>query len=286
MKDKKIFISSTFTDLTEHREAVQKAIRKTGAIDISMENFGSTDNRPLDECKRIINEETDLFVGIYAHRYGYVPDGFEKSITEMEYEEAINSKIPVLIFVVDEDEPWSKKFIDFGENETKLMSFKDKVGKERIWTKFTNKDNLASSVIASLIREINYKGIKSIEKAEQIQISNSYDWNKHRNGIYQLNKGVFLTHVLSESKTPNQDYDIFIYLIKHKNNGVKIDEVDYVEFYFGKHWGNKIFKVKNEDGYIGVNLSAFGEFLCTSRITFKDGTELYLNRYIDFEQMK
>ncbi|QZP30500.1 DUF4062 domain-containing protein [Pseudomonas sp. DR48] len=37
----RVFLSSTFTDLVEHRKTVQAAIRQLGAIDVSMENFGA-----------------------------------------------------------------------------------------------------------------------------------------------------------------------------------------------------------------------------------------------------
>ena len=105
MKKRRIFISSTYSDLTEYREAVKKAIRKTEAIDVSMEDFGSRDNRPLDECLRVIENEIDFFIGIYAHRYGYIPKNEKVSITELEYEHAKKCKIPILIFVIDEDQP-------------------------------------------------------------------------------------------------------------------------------------------------------------------------------------
>ncbi len=63
----RVFVSSTYTDLREYRDAVQKAIRQLGSIDISMENFGAKDDRPKAECLRVIREESDLFVGIYAY---------------------------------------------------------------------------------------------------------------------------------------------------------------------------------------------------------------------------
>lgn len=286
MKGKRIFISSTFTDLIPFREAVQKSVRQAGGIDVSMENFGARDNRPLAECQRVIKEETDVFVGIYAHRYGFVPDGYRLSITELEYNAACETKIPVLIFVIEEDEPWPKKYIDFGESEEKLLLFKERIGREKIWSRFTNKDHLAASVVSSLIRELDYRGIKSIEDAGQSAISRSFNWINHRKKVYGDKREIFLTHILKKSSIPNQDFDIFIYLIKHKNEGIGIPEVDYVEFFFGDSWDNKVYKVPNEGGYIGINLSAFGTFLCTSRITFRDGKQIYLERYIDFEQMK
>jgi len=217
MKQKNIFISSTFTDLEEYRESVQKAIRKTGAIDVSMENFGSRDNRPLEECLRLIREETDFFVGIYAHRYGYIPDGYEVSITEFEYDEAIKCKIPTLVFLIDDDFPWQKKFIDTGENETKLLTFKSRIGKEKVLSKFTNKDNLSASVVSSLVREMDYQGIKTLENTTQTELKNSNEWEKYRSNKYASNKGLFIAHTLCPSDNPDQVYDIFIYLIKHKH---------------------------------------------------------------------
>ena len=97
---------------------------------------------------------------------------------------------------------------------------------------------------------------------------------------------MFLAHILNPSENPDQIYDIFIYLIKHKHPLSTIEEVKYVEFYFGRQWGNKIFKVNNDGGFIGVNLSAYGEFLCTCKVTLKDGSSILLDKYIDFESKK
>lgn len=71
---KKVFVSSTYSDLVEYRDFVQKAIRQAGAEAIGMEDFGARDQRPLAESLTVV-EESDVFVGIYAHRYGFVPDG-------------------------------------------------------------------------------------------------------------------------------------------------------------------------------------------------------------------
>ncbi len=92
--------SSTFTDLKDYREAVCNRIRKLGAIDVSMENFGSRDERPKDECLKLVRE-SDTFVGIYAHRYGFIPDGDSISLTEAEYDAATIANVPRFIYLVD-----------------------------------------------------------------------------------------------------------------------------------------------------------------------------------------
>lgn len=106
-------------------------------------------------------------------------------------------------------------------------------------------------------------------------------WEDERNKIYQNNNGLFLAHIIKPSKTIGQEYDIFIYLVRHKSK--EFSDVEYAEFFFGSYWQNKIFKETNKNGLIGVSTSAYGPFLCTCRVKMKNGKEIKLNRYIDFE---
>jgi hypothetical protein len=114
--------------------------------------------------------------------------------------------------------------------------------------------------------------------------SETNSWEKRRSQIYELNRKVFIAHVISPSEIPGQKYDIFIYLVKHKSND--FSDINYAEFYFGKHWGNRIFREEAHNGLIGVRTSAFGSFLCICRVTFKDGSTVELSRYIDFEMSR
>ncbi|MEW5975070.1 MAG: pYEATS domain-containing protein [Acidobacteriota bacterium] len=115
------------------------------------------------------------------------------------------------------------------------------------------------------------------EAAPSVQDS----WAAEREEIYRKNRGVFLTHVLSPSKDPGQEFDIFIYLIKHKSED--LGDIKHADFFFGHMWGNRVFKEKQKAGRIGVSTSAYGPFLCTCRVTFSDGYETKINRYVDFE---
>jgi hypothetical protein len=74
----RVVVSSTSVDLKDYRIPVQGVIRKLGLIDVSMEQFGARDERPKDECLRLIKEESDLFVRIYAYQYGFIPKGEKK----------------------------------------------------------------------------------------------------------------------------------------------------------------------------------------------------------------
>lgn len=166
---KRVFVSSTLTDLVEYRKRVQNVIRQLGAIDISMEHFGSRDERPKDECLRIVQEESDLFVGIYAHRYGSIPKGDTKSITELEYETATLSKIPKFIYIVDDNVAWKLAYIDSGRSAGKLKNFKERLKANHLCKFFSSEDQLASFVAADLGRYLSEKNTnQSLELPEGI----------------------------------------------------------------------------------------------------------------------
>ena len=59
--------------------------------------------------------------------------------------------------------------------------------------------------------------------------------------------------------------------------------MDHAEFYLGRSWNHQVFWVQNQGGHIGIVASAYGTFLCTCSIVFKDGHQVTTSRYIDFE---
>src|SRR6185503_6277508 len=197
---KRIFISSTFVDLQDYREAVQKVVRQLGAIDISMENFGATDERPKDECLRLIQEESDIFVGIYAYRYGHVPKGDKISITHAEYEGATLASRKRFIYLVNESIPWIPAYIDKKEAEAKLRKFKDKLKANHICQFFSNRDDLAARVAADLGKHFSLQDLKNVtpstakdvDELDPTDLKTIEEWNKHRKDIFVHNRGVFL----------------------------------------------------------------------------------------------
>lgn len=88
-------------------------------------------------------------------------------------------------------------------------------------------------------------------------------------------------HALEPSGERGQEYDIFIYLIRHKSENY--GDLESAEFFLGHYWGNRIFVGEWIGRFVGVQTSAYGPFLCTCRLTFKDGESVTLSRYIDFE---
>jgi hypothetical protein len=89
-------------------------------------------------------------MGIFAHRYGYIPHGDSQSITEQEYRSARAAGMECLLFIVREDYPWPKKWIDRGKNEKSLLKLKKELRSNHTIAFFTKEDNLSTLISASL----------------------------------------------------------------------------------------------------------------------------------------
>jgi len=105
----KVFVSSTFVDLQEHRARVIEAIRSAGLFVDPMEDWTASANEPKDFSQERING-CDLCILLVAFRRGYIPEGETRSITQMEYDYAMKIGVDVLPFALEEDAPWSRKF--------------------------------------------------------------------------------------------------------------------------------------------------------------------------------
>lgn len=95
-----VFISSTSRDLEKHRKQAIDAVWRREWYPRAMESGTA---KPLNAIEVSLGwvDKAEIYIGIFAHRYGYVPDGYEISITEMEYRRALERGIPMLIFVTD-----------------------------------------------------------------------------------------------------------------------------------------------------------------------------------------
>ncbi|MCP2241900.1 DUF4062 domain-containing protein [Lentzea aerocolonigenes] len=108
----RVYVSSTFLDLQECREVVHRTLRRLQIDDVTMEYYVAEPDRPVDVCLRDVRS-CDVYLGIFAWRYGHVPEGHGGlSITELEYRAAIDADKPCLIFMLDENASWPRPFMD------------------------------------------------------------------------------------------------------------------------------------------------------------------------------
>jgi CheY-like chemotaxis protein len=156
----KIFLSSTYKDLINHREAASQAIERLGQQGIRMEVFGA---RPLEATSACLQEilDSDALVGIYAHRYGHVPGGQLKSITEQEFDFAFKNGKPTFCFIADDEFPWPPKHVESEPGRTLLKEFLQNLREAVVCDLFTTPEDLAFKVASSLGRFLLFTKVKS-----------------------------------------------------------------------------------------------------------------------------
>lgn len=152
-----VYLSSTFEDLKTHREAVCRQLQSMKDIRVkAMETYVAADDRPKDVCLKDVSE-SDIYVGVFAWRYGYVPTADNpgtKSITELEYREARDDGKECLIFLLDEQFAWPPGFMDSqsGENESggRIKGLRNELKAAHTVAFFTTADSLAKVVSAAV----------------------------------------------------------------------------------------------------------------------------------------
>jgi hypothetical protein len=130
MSDIKVMISSTARDLPDHRKDVMDACLRQGMFPAMMEHLPAADADAIAESLRMV-DEANIYLGVFAHRYGYVPRGYDISITEMEYDRAVERGIPRLLFVMHDDHPVKATDVEKGEGAVKLEKFKARLTTDR-----------------------------------------------------------------------------------------------------------------------------------------------------------
>ncbi|MBR1808243.1 MAG: DUF4062 domain-containing protein [Paludibacteraceae bacterium] len=114
-----IFVSSTYEDLKEERQAAMTAIIKSGNMPIGMEYFPSADYTIFDYIKKMINQ-ADYYFLIIGGKYGSIDSSTGKSFTQMEYEYAKSLNIPIIVFPrkdIEKNIPAEKIEIDTTKRE-------------------------------------------------------------------------------------------------------------------------------------------------------------------------
>jgi tetratricopeptide (TPR) repeat protein len=147
-----VMISSTARDLPEHREQVRLACIRAGFEPRwMMEHLTAEDASAVEVSLRMV-EEADVYLGILAYRYGTIPPGYDVSITEMEYNQAIKLDKPRLIFFIHKDHPVKIAEVDTGPSAAKLEALKKRIGDQRVAASFKSPEDLRSHVVEALTK--------------------------------------------------------------------------------------------------------------------------------------
>lgn len=161
-KKLQVFVSSTYTDLIEERQAAVEAILDAGHIPAGMELFKAGNESQLKTIYKWI-DESDVYMLILGGRYGSIDSKTGKSYTHLEYEYALSKNIPVFAVVL------SQSFLTSKINKLGLNSVIE-INNNNSYQKFKK------LVMSKIIKEVNdCKDIKLAVYPTLNEFVNEYD---------------------------------------------------------------------------------------------------------------
>jgi Domain of unknown function (DUF4062) len=123
------FMSSTSVDLGEWRVKVGEILATRGVQPLDMKEFPAMARAAADGSRQMV-KRSDVFIGIYARRYGSLHhDG--RAIIEHEYDEATEAGMPKLCFILDESAPWPAELTESEPASLRLKAFLQRVQTEK-----------------------------------------------------------------------------------------------------------------------------------------------------------
>lgn len=151
-----IMVSSTFTDLKEHRREVIEAIYRFGFYPNVMEYSGAQSGSDVIDTSLRMVRESAAYICVLGHKYGQTPADPDRnpkslSITELEFNEARRLGLPILLFLMTDDHPVTKDDVEPDPNkQKKLDAFRQQAKRidrakaaERVYETFASKDEFA-----------------------------------------------------------------------------------------------------------------------------------------------
>ena len=184
-----IYLSSTYEDLQDYRRAVYELLRKSDYHVIAMEDYVATDQRPVDKCLKDV-EEADIYVGLFAFRYGYVPPPDHQnpnglSITELEFRRAQARNKDCLTFVVKETTAWPRVFDDAYTSEDKgerIKALRHYLLTEKTAGLFSQPHELAGLVVAAVTNHLANKKKPDSSDAKEPATPAAATWDINEKG--------------------------------------------------------------------------------------------------------
>ena len=185
-----IYLSSSFEDLKDYRRVVVDALHKSGHQVIAMEDYVAADHRPVDKCLKDV-EQADIYIGLFAFRYGYVPPTQHNnskgwSITELEFRHAEGLKRPALTFIAKEAAGIPLNFVDAytgeGAKGEHINTLRKYLLREKLASVFSSPHELATLVLAAVTKHLDGK------KQPELPVSNvsatpmAVTWDIEKNG--------------------------------------------------------------------------------------------------------
>ena len=143
-----VFVSSTYTDLKDERQAVMSALLQLSAIPAGMELFPVADDDAWTLIQRVI-DDCDYYLLLIGGKYGSV-DADGLSFTEKEFDYAASRAKPIMAFLhsAPDEIPMGKSEKQESAQQA-LMAFRSKVESRKHVKFWSSAEDLAGKVALS-----------------------------------------------------------------------------------------------------------------------------------------
>ncbi|MFZ6862137.1 DUF4062 domain-containing protein [Undibacterium sp. Ji67W] len=153
-----IFVSSTPFDLALHRKKIIDSCGQPGTARPDVTVVATLPETSVENRLHLVRA-AKAYIGIFGMMFGDVDPVTKKSLVQLELEEALAQKIPMLIYIIDEDEHWVlPKHVDTGESAQHLSQLKGLLSQFQDVRFFDSADDLVAKVHNDLFRVLGAIG--------------------------------------------------------------------------------------------------------------------------------
>ena len=168
---KGVMVSSTFTDLKQHRAALIQSIDGQEFKAVAMENDSAKPAADVIVSSLQMVDKASAYIAVISHKYGQIPECSDRnpdrlSLTELEFNKARQLERPILLFIMGDNHPITVSDIEGNAaNKKKLKAFRENAKRlkpdssvHRVYATFETLDEFkekASQSIAELRRHLD-----------------------------------------------------------------------------------------------------------------------------------
>lgn len=165
-----IFVSSTFEDLKNERQAIMSAIVSTGNVPIGMEYFPAGDISQFEYIKQLI-DKADYYLLVIAGKYGSINKDTGISYTEMEYNYALEKGVPIAVIQYRDILKLTGNKLELSSKKKKLLDkFRETTRSNRVIAFWETTDELKMEVKDAILNLIKNSPRPGWIKADMIPI--------------------------------------------------------------------------------------------------------------------
>lgn len=160
-----IMVSSTFSDLKEHRQKVIESIQKHGFKANVMEHDGARADVDVIDSSLNMVRDSAAYISVISRKYGQTPESPDRnadhlSLTELEFNIAMELGRPILLFIMGPKHPITEADVELDpDRRARLDAFRGRAKRmrsgdqvERVWEEFNDLNEFATAAATAVGR--------------------------------------------------------------------------------------------------------------------------------------